>query len=635
MKLTNVGEFNTIEAYVSWKLRAYGEEEKSFSSLFKWMFSEEKNIMAEYSDGYRIRKVTYGECKAQTERRAAALKARLDLPQGEIVGLYMDNSLEWIQVFWSILMCGYRPLLMNMRLSDAFLEKVLEEHSVRAVVSDGKAFSVKTILASEIGEGERTDFSSWGEEVIFMSSGTSDKVKLCFYTAENFYYQVGNSVDIVKKCPEIASHYEGELKQLTLLPFYHVFGFIAVYLWFGFFARTFVFLKNLNPKTIQDTIKKHKVTHFFAVPLVWNSVYKAAMRSIRGKGEKTFKKFQKGQRLINGGGLGGKLAYGGMREVRDALFGESVQFLISGGGEISVDALEFFNGIGYHLANGYGMTEVGITSVEIDARARVRNEGSIGHTFVNTEYAIGEKGTLLIKGKNMASRIRRGGEEVKTDYSVWFDSCDLAEERGGRYFLKGRKDDLIVSVSGENLNPLMIETELHIPSAEEVCLIGDKGEPVLLLKSRSCYLEEKVQALINEANEELGRLQLQGEVRRIVVTPDDFLAAGEFKRNRRKIAARYFSGELRGIDASSAKEKAVELSDELEKRVQDIFAEVLHKESNQIDIDANFFNDLGGTSLDYFVVADEIAARFGVDVKAADGRSLNTIAEICAYIKNN
>ncbi len=635
MKLSNIGGCQKIEEFVSWKLQKFAKEEKKFDVLFRYMFSEDENIMAEFSDGYRITRITYGEFSRQIKEKASALQKMLTLPQGSIVGIYMDNSLDWIRIFWSILMCGYRPLLLNMRLSDSILEQVLSEYSVQAVISDEKIFSMHTIIAKNIpSEKHISEFdNAWGNEVIFMSSGTTDNIKLCAYTAENFYYQVGNSVDIVKNCPQISRHYNGELKILTLLPFYHVFGFIAVYLWFGFFSRTFVFLKDLNPKTIQNTVKKHKVTHIFAVPLVWKLVYKAAIRGIRSKGDKTYQKFKKGIKFANSSAIGRRLTYGAMAEIRDNLFGDSIQFLISGGGEIATKVLEFYNGIGYYLANGYGMTEVGITSVDIDKKAKHRNLGSIGAPFSYTQYKISEKGTLLIKGKNMANRICCQGEEKQTNFEEWFDSNDLAEEQAGKYFLHGRTDDLIVSVSGENLNPQLIEKNLNIPLADEICLIAMNGKPILLIKSTSCYSEVKIRDIIAQAKNELIRLNLEREIRKIVVTPDNFLADGEFKLNRRKIAARF--EELITIDDSSAKESVATLVDELEKQIQKVFADILHKEVTEIGNTENFFGDLGGNSLDYFMLADTIFARYGVDIKSVNGRSLHTIAEICSHIKEH
>ncbi len=634
MRLTNIGKFSKMEDFVSWKLEEFSKEQKNFENLFNYMFSESDNIMAEFSDGYRIKKLTYGEVKGMVCKKAAALDEMLDLPKGSMVGLYMDNSLDWILVFWSILMCGYRPLLMNMRLSEVFLEQVLAEHSVGAVISDEKCFCVKTVLNKDIVQAKNEKSGGvWGKEVIFMSSGTSDRIKLCAYSAENFYYQVANSVEIVKKSPEIANHYKGELKQLTLLPFYHVFGFIAVYLWFGFFSRTFVFLKNLNPKTIQNTVKKHKVTHLFAVPLVWEAVYKAADRSIKGRGDKTYTKFKKGINLANKSSLGAKLTHKSMGEVRENLFGDSIQFLISGGGAISNEALEFFNGIGYHLCNGFGMTEVGIASVEMSNKAKQRIKGSIGAPFKYNEYKIDDSGALLVRGKNMASRIYCDGEEMFTNTNEWFNSKDICEIADGSYYLCGRQSDLIVSSSGENINPQLVEGALKIPGAEGVCLVEADGVPTLLVKSSACYSEEKVRSLMESAKAGLCELSLESEVKNIVITPESFIKSDEFKLNRKKVAARLSKGEMVTIGGASVKEKIEQLVGELENSVRDIFAQILNKEACEIGGDMSFFTDLGGSSLDYFMLSDNISAKYGVDIKAANGKSLATVNDICEFIR--
>ncbi len=636
MKLNNIGSFGKIEDFINWKIEKFGNEEKTFENLFLYMHSEENNIMAEYTENYRIKKLTYGDFKSSVIKKANSLKKMLCLPNGSIVGIYMDNSVDWLRILWSVLMCGYRPLLLNLRISKEVLERVLKQHDVKAVISSKEIFSVNTVISSDIEEDDdAVTFGKWGYEIIFMSSGTTENIKLCAYTAENFYYQLANSVDIVKKCKMIIKHHNGELKLLTLLPFYHVFGFIAVYLWFGFFSRTFVFLKDLNPKTIQSTIKKHEVTHLFAVPLVWESACKAAIREIKSRGEKVWNDFCKAIKLSNSSEFARMILNKSFAEVRDGLFGESIKFLISGGGEISADALEFFNGIGYTLVNGYGMTEVGITSVEISAKPAERNLGSIGAPFVCTEYSISEEGTLLIRGKNMASRIFHSGEDHITDYGKWFDSKDLAFEKGGRYYLQGRVDDLIVSKSGENLNPYIIENEFNIPTAEKVCLVNLNAEPTLIVKSSSCYTQDSIEALINAALAEISRIQLQGEIRKVLVTPDDILGPGEFKFNRRKIVKRLTEGQLMTIDSSNAKKSAVALSDKLEKRIQKEIADILNKDISEVEVHSNFFTDLGGSSLDYFVLSDAIYSTYDVNIRCVDGTSLATISEICEHIKNS
>jgi long-subunit acyl-CoA synthetase (AMP-forming) len=232
-KLDNIRGFARIEDYVKYKLALYRDREKSFEVLFEFMFDETDNVMIETSDGYRVKKTTYGQFKQRILSIVPTLSRALDgVETGAMVGLYAANSPDWLAVFWAILAAGYRPLLMNTRLPHAVLEDLLATHGVPAVISDGELFSVKTCLLSDVtvASEQTAEARPFGTEVIFMSSGTTNNVKLCAYTGENFYYQICDSVHIVEECPEIARHYEGQIKQLALLPFYHVFGFIAVYL---------------------------------------------------------------------------------------------------------------------------------------------------------------------------------------------------------------------------------------------------------------------------------------------------------------------------------------------------------------------------------------------------------------------
>ena len=52
----------------------------------------------------------------------AALK---DVSEGSFVGIYMNNSEEWLEVFWGLLMIGYRPVLMNNRMGKSLLEDII------------------------------------------------------------------------------------------------------------------------------------------------------------------------------------------------------------------------------------------------------------------------------------------------------------------------------------------------------------------------------------------------------------------------------------------------------------------------------------------------------------------------------
>ena len=69
---------------------------------------------------------------------------------------------------------------------------------------------------------------------------------------------------------------------------------MAVYLWFSFFGKTMVYLKDKDPKTILETCRVHHVTHFFAVPLVWNNIAQGINRKMDMADDKTKTKLLKG-----------------------------------------------------------------------------------------------------------------------------------------------------------------------------------------------------------------------------------------------------------------------------------------------------------------------------------------------------
>ena len=636
-KITNIAGFDNINEYVSHKIKGLYSEEKNCKTLFRYMFSERENTMAETSDGYRIKKLTYGQCFDDILKLVPSLKELIAAPHNSIVGLYMQNSADWIKMFWSILACGYRPVLMNSRIGDSVLERLIDEYGVFAVISDGKKFSVSTINCEDIKPSKVAavyEDLEFADEVIFMSSGTSESIKLCSYTGENFFYQIYDSSNIIKQCPAIKEHYEGELKQLAVLPFYHVFGFIAVYLWFGFFSRTFVFLKDMRPQTLLNTIKKHKVTHIFAVPMVWEKVHCEALKKIQARGDKTYAKFCKAIKLANSGGPVGKLVTKfAFKEIREGLFGDSVLFLISGGSSIKKQTLEFFNGIGYHITNGYGMTEVGITSVEISSNNKVLNSASIGAPFSYTQYKVSDNGELLIKGKTRADSIMQNGVCTKTNYDEWFCSRDLATYVDGRYFIHGRADDLIIGSDGENVSPDIIEAQLNIPHTDKHCLFqGQDGGVVLIISAPKCYSHETLERILQSAKEQLRVARVDTVVKKIVVTTDPLMSPSEFKVSRKRISRLYTEGGFNLIDGENREVFSGAVT-QLERDVRALFAQALRKSPDEIKLIDDFFMDLGGTSLDYFTLIDSIKSQYSTDISLNFDKTLSTVREICDYIK--
>lgn len=617
-------KFN-IDKYVNDKIEDLQKTDKTFRSIYDLTFRDEDFVMFETTDGNRIKKITYGQCKKEIEKMSISLNKMLSgVEKGKMVGIYAQNSIEWIQVFWAIMKCGYRPLLMNTRMNIDRLNETLSFYNVGAIISDGQIFDGVCINIKDIeksAEGE--DVNVWANELIVMSSGTSLKAKLCEYDGESFYYQLLDSANIIQKCKPIKQHYNGHLKQLMFLPLYHIFGLSAMFMWFAFFSRTFVVLKDQNPETILFTIRKHKVTHIFAVPLFWEVVYKKFLSVLKQRDEKTIKHFAKGMKIIRktkSAWLAKKL----FKEAREKIFGESIQFLITGGSSISPEILAFFNSIGYHMANGYGMSEVGITSVELSSKFNNLTDCAVGCPFSHVEYKVDDEGELLVRGKSTAKRIYIDGQ-VQEIYGKWYNTLDIAEEKDGRYFIRGRKDDMIVGVDGECLNPAWIESQIVLEGCEGYAIVKKDQIPTLIIQVGKFVSKETLSKLKKFAKAELVRLGVVGTVHNIAFTYQPLINADEFKLNRRRIAS------LLVVDEENKLEDNNE-NNEIKNKLREIFAKSLDKKVEEINDNAHYFFDLKGNSLDYFACLSHIQAEFGVANPQTEGHTPYSINEFYEFI---
>lgn len=634
MKYNNLANKKSIDQFVSYKLELLNNKEVSFKTLFELMFSEKENTFYEYNKKFKVIKITYGEAYKDILNIAFTLKKSIKLPLNSIIGLYLNNDIHWLEVFWALLYLGYRPLLLNSKLTDDVLNNLIKESGCELVVSNGKNFDVDTLNYFDLKIEEGFIDSSFADEILFLSSGTSS-VKICAYTSLEITNIVKKAKEVVLANSRVKKHYEGELKLLALLPFYHIFGFVAVYLWFTFFSRTLVELTDLSNKNVLFVINHHKVTHIFAVPLLWNKVYDSVMKEISNRGEKTLKKFNKGLKLslkLGNSFLGRVFRKVAFKEIRDNLFLDHISFMISGGSFIDRKVLEFFNGIGYHLTNGYGSTEIGITSVELSNKFKYITSGSIGKPLDKINYRINDNHELLVKGNSLADYLLIKGEKHPHKEDEWYNTFDLASYKNGRFYIEGRKDDLIIPKSGENINPNLVEEKLRNDDIVELCLIPEKNNnaPILLVELNKYLSIEKANKILEALKEKIRLEKLNTEIGEIVLIKDKLIEEEDFKLNRKKILRKFNNHEYRLFTENANNNTSTDL-DEVTLKIKEIFSNNFNREIT--DLDGDIFLELGGSSLDYFAIIGEIHEEFGLDLSKVPDSSLVTIRAISEYIK--
>ncbi len=613
-----------------------------FESLYKITF-QNTGIMAEDNDGFRIHTYTYEEILRRIEEMSCALYEKIGATHS-YVALEMENSIDWIVAFWSVLRSGNKPYLVNCRHPESLANSALKTLNIKYILGikesrlNGEFIDITTLKTDARFEGE------FENEIALSTSATSLREVICFYTGDKLSSQILNVKTFIHKYPEIAKQHKGRIKLLAFLPFYHIFGLIAVYFWFTFFGQTIVFMKNYSSDTILKTCKKHEVTHVFSVPLLWHTIETAIMKKVSQSGDKKVKKLHKGikictfiQNVFPRTGM--YIAQKIMKEVTNELFGQSIRFCISGGSYIRQSSLELINGIGYNLHNGYGMSEIGITSVDLRMRPKHKNLNSIGKPFSSVEYKINEDGILLVKGASICSKLWINGEEQPMD--DWFDTGDNMLAVNGYYYIKGRVGDMIIGENGENINPDIIEQNFNLTGAENFSVLGldvDGKKTVAMIVQLSKYMSvSKRNDLLDKIHSANEALPMTSRVQKIYCTTDAICSATAVKVSRSYILRALNNGDITLSDfkkdvSVSADDTAY--TEEMLNAVKNIVAKILNINVDEIDIHAHIMLDLGADSMQYYSILTALANEFSIS-NPEKGVLYYTVHEFCQYIERH
>lgn len=631
-----------LRRYIRRNRDALTASDRSLGAIYDIMFGSGDNVLCEYNDGYRIKKQTYGDVRARIERAAAGLFARIGATH-RYVALAMDNSPDWIVAFWAILKSGNRPYLVNLRYPDALTNGILATLGItHTVCAAATTLQTEHILIDTLdGEGA-VPCDVFEDEIAFSSSATSMNEVVCFYTGRQIAEQILCFEDIVRREPRIAAHYKGSLKQLAFLPFYHVFGLFAVYFWFTFFGRTLVFLRDYAAETILKTCRKHQVTHIFAVPMLWHTVEQQVLAAAREQGDAAERRLERGLRLCtklqNVFPVGGPaIAKWVMREVTGKLFGRSVKFCINGGSYIRHSALELLNGIGYNTYNGYGMSEIGITSVELGRTPRKRNVGAIGSPFTAVEYRLDDDGILWVRGGTLCVKKLING--VEQTHAEWFNTGDRMERLAdGRYRILGRLSDTVISESGENINPDTVEQWFSLKGAAGLSVLGldgENGQELSLIVQVNPYITDDALAAIREQVYETNdRFPHTMAVHRFYFTTDPLCAESAIKVSRPALLRRIAAGEVSLTPFNEMHAAGGEAGESpLTAPVTAVVAEVLGVDPAAVTPTAHIFYDLGATSIQYFSILTRLSEEFSVTGYESGDKYCYTVKDICEYLE--
>jgi long-chain acyl-CoA synthetase len=163
-------------------------------------------------------------------------------------------------------------------------------------------------------------------------------------------------------------------------------------------------------------------------------------------------------------------------KVKSALGLTEIQAIASGSAALQPRLAKFFNGMGFGLKEGYGLTETSpVISVNTFRRPYMWREKSVGKALSGVEIKIAEDGEILCKGPNVMLGYYKDKE--KTDEVLqngWFHTGDIGKIEDDFLFITDRKKELFKTSGGKYVAPQVLENALKESIyIEQVMVIGD------------------------------------------------------------------------------------------------------------------------------------------------------------------
>ena len=463
--------------------------------------------------GERWQPVTYREFADEVVKVAAGLMA-FGVGAGDRVALLSRTRFEWMVCDFAIWAAGGVTVPVYETSSAEQVEWILGDSGAVAAIVETEDHA-KTVAQVRIGLPElrevwvldaggmnelmtagrklpaeavlerRRTVTSDALATIIYTSGTTGRPKGCSITHANLLAEVHN-VCTADGVQELV--FNQHTRTLHFLPLAHI---LARSIQLAAVHNRVHLAHTGDIKNVAPQLVEFKPTSVLSVPRVFERIYNTAKHKAAAEGkarifamaDATAVDYSKAR---DAGGAGfvlklkhtvfDHLVYTKLR----AAIGGDVRWAVSGGAPLGARLGHFFRGIGITVLEGYGLTETcaGITLNLPDAQ----HIGSVGRPIPGCSVRIADDGEVLLKGGNVFVGYWHNDEATREvfDADGWFRSGDLGELDGDGYLtITGRKKDIIVTSSGKNVAPTVLEDRLRSHWLVSQCLVVGDARPFI------------------------------------------------------------------------------------------------------------------------------------------------------------
>ena len=398
--------------------------------------------------------------------------------QGKRVCVWSNNSYHYAVNCYGVMMAGGVIVPMNQRKSWDELHRELELVEPSAILTDGDDYGCNEEMQAAYGSLLRPMDAYKAYEpaelvnriqpeelmVLMFTSGTTGRSKgvmLCernFFAVMPHHVSVGDNLCRAKNDPDL------QVSHMTVLPMFHLgaFGCLFTWAWKGW-------TQNLGSlRSFYKDLKRMPSQDMAAVPVLVDSIHHDLMTGRTAK-------------------LGDLWALNCM----SAMFAPQTLLDLSQHGMV--------------INQLYGSTETtggGLINFAMDAK----HIGALGKPDGHCEFKLMDDGEICLRGGDVMLGYYKDPEETAKviDAEGWFHTGDLArQDADGYVFMTGRKKNLIILDSGENVSPEELEGLLAKCPAVKECLVKEKGKKICAVVCCEEADQQTVRDFITETNRTL------------------------------------------------------------------------------------------------------------------------------------
>ena len=443
---------------------------------------------------------TYNSFKGKCDSLSKKL-TQYGIGAGDKVAILSQSMPNWSVAFFSIVPFGRIAIPILPDSSENEVTNILE-HSESKVIFVSKRLAGKLsqscrdkmtlvidIDTFEVLQADDEKFTCDGKT----SVPTPDDIATIIYTsgttgsAKGVVLSHRNLASNVITCYHSCKRTEKD-RWLSVLPMAHTLEMTLSMLYPMYCGATVYYLpKPPVASLLMKALKIVKPTTMLTVPLIIEKVYKGSVLPTIQK-SRTLTWMNEHMNGLMCRIIGMKLK---------ATFGGHISFYGIGGAKLDPEVEKFLLKAKFPYAIGYGLTE---TSPLLGYSMKGwRTVGSFGYPVYNVRLKLynvnpetGE-GEVVAKGPNVMLGYYKDPVRTKSVFTEdgWFRTSDIAvQDEKGRFFIKGRNNNMILGPSGENIYPEEIENVINnVEGVSESIVVERDGRLVALVQPSENFIE--------------------------------------------------------------------------------------------------------------------------------------------------